>query len=64
MVHEGELPPAVGPVLRVDGRIVYMPTDARLLTDAGHRRTTAMIFGDLSHSALDSSRTLELVMPH
>jgi cytochrome c-type biogenesis protein len=39
-VHEGDLPPALVPVLRIDARFEYLPAERKLLTDSPHHRAT------------------------
>lgn len=50
-VHSGNLPRRFSPILRLDGTL-HVPSEVRLLTDAEHHRTSAVIFDDLPVSVL------------
>ncbi|MDE3074113.1 MAG: hypothetical protein KGJ86_01675 [Chloroflexota bacterium] len=62
-IHYGALPPRFAAILRVDGHSLYIPTDEKVLADAVHHRTSALVFGGLPVSALDGSHNLELLLP-
>lgn len=61
--HLNDLPHHFAPILRIDGARLAVPTEERVLTDAVHHRTTALIFGDIPASFLDADHTLELLVP-
>ncbi len=62
-VHFTELPKRLGVVLRIDGSAFAVPTEVRVLTDAVHHRTSALIFGDVPASTLSAPHELELLLP-
>ena len=61
-IFEGR-PEQFVPILQVDGSSFHVPVHYHLLADDGHRRTTAMVFGDLPLSFLDEPHRMELLMP-
>ena len=61
--HYGDLPHHFSPILRIDGTTLAVATEVRVLTDAVHHRTSAVIFGDVPASVLDGDHTLELLLP-
>jgi len=62
-VHYSDLPHHLGVILRLDGSTFFVPTETRVLTDAVHHRTSALIFGDVPAGTLDGERSLELLVP-
>jgi cytochrome c-type biogenesis protein len=62
-VHYTELPHHLGVILRIDGAQTAVPTETRVLTDAVHHRTSALIFGDVPATIFDGDHTLELQVP-
>jgi cytochrome c-type biogenesis protein len=62
-VHYGALPDRFAPILRLDGRQFYVPSDVQVLTDAVHHRTNVVRFGDLPAALLDGRHSLELLLP-
>ncbi|HEV8230140.1 MAG TPA: cytochrome c biogenesis protein CcdA [Candidatus Limnocylindria bacterium] len=62
-VHYTDLPHHLGVVLRIDGAVFAVPTEMRVLTDAVHHRTSAIIFGDTPAALLDGEHQLELLVP-
>jgi cytochrome c-type biogenesis protein len=62
-VHYTDLPHHLGLILRVDGGTFFVPTEVRVLTDAVHHRTSALIFGDVPATVLDGEHSLELLVP-
>lgn len=62
-VHYTDLPHHLGVILRIDRTTSAVPTEIRVLTDAVHHRTSALIFGDVPASLLESDHELELLVP-
>lgn len=62
-VHYTDLPHHLGVILRVDGDANYVPTEQRVITDAVHHRTSAIIFGTVSPVVLDGSHDIEMLVP-
>jgi cytochrome c-type biogenesis protein len=62
-VHYGALSKRFSPVLRVDGDMLYVPSEVRVLTDAVHHRTSVVVFGDLATQTLQEPHTLALLLP-
>ncbi|MBI1802716.1 MAG: hypothetical protein HYR71_13910 [Chloroflexi bacterium] len=62
-VHYGDLPHHFAPILRVDGSGVYVPSEARVLADAVHHRTTVLIYGDVAAGTLNGNHNFELLLP-
>jgi cytochrome c-type biogenesis protein len=62
-VHTGELSHHFGAILRIDGATVAVPTEVRVLTDAVHHRTSALVFGDVPATLVDGDHTLEMLLP-
>ncbi|MBI3536609.1 MAG: hypothetical protein HY070_03445 [Chloroflexi bacterium] len=62
-VHYGDLPNRFAPILRVDGTKIFVATESRVLADAVHHRTTALIFNDVPKTFLNSDHTFELLLP-
>ncbi len=62
-VHYGALEPRFSPILKINGSNVQVPTEVRVLTDAEHHRTSAVIFDTLPASLLDEITTFEMVLP-
>jgi len=62
-VHYADLPHHLGVILRIDGAEFAVPTEMRVLTDAVHHRTSAIIFGDTPAALLDGEHQLELLVP-
>ncbi len=62
-VHYGELPHHLSPILRVDGNTVLVPSEVKVLTDAVHHRTSALVFADLPATFMNGDHTLELLVP-
>ncbi len=62
-VHYSDLPHHLGAILRIDGGTYAVATETRVLTDAVHHRTSALIFGDVPAATLDGDHTLELLIP-
>lgn len=62
-VHYGDLPAKFAPVLRVDGNRLLLPSEARVLADAVHHRTTVLVFDDLPVRFLDENHSVELLLP-
>lgn len=62
-VHDGGLPRHLGAILRLDGGTYFVPTETRVLTDAVHHRTSALIFGDVPASVFDGGHSLDLLVP-
>ncbi len=60
--HYGDLPHHFGPILRIDGSTLAVPTEVRVLTDAVHHRTSAVIFDDVPASVLEGDHTLEMLL--
>ncbi len=61
--HYTDLPHHIGVLLRIDGTQIAAPTEVRVLTDAVHHRTSAVIFGDVPTSLLAGDHTLEMLLP-
>ncbi len=61
--HFTDLPHRFAPVLRLDGTTLAVPTEVRVLTDAVHHRTSAVIFGDVPATLVDGDHSLELLLP-
>ncbi len=61
-VHYGELPHHLAPILRVDANTVLVPSEVRVLTDAVHHRTSALVFADVPATLVDADHTLELLV--
>lgn len=61
--HYTDLPHHFGALLRIDGLTIAAPTEERVLTDAVHHRTSALIFGDVPANLLEDDHTLELLLP-
>jgi len=61
--HFGDLPHHFGPILRIDGTQIALPTEVRVLTDAAHHRTSAVIFADVPAATLDGDHMIELLLP-
>lgn len=62
-VHYSDLPHHLGAILQLDGATFFVPTETRVLTDAVHHRTSALIFGDVPPSVLDGDHALALLLP-
>lgn len=62
-VHYGALEPRFSPILKVNGTNVQVPSEVRVMTDAEHHRTSAVIFDSLPASLLESPTTLDMVLP-
>lgn len=60
--HYGDLPHHFGPILRIDGTLLAVPTEVRVLTDAVHHRTSAVIFGDVPARMVDEDHTIEMLL--
>ena len=60
--HYGDLPHHFGPILRIDGTLLAVPTEVRVLTDAVHHRTSAVIFGDVPARMLDEDHSIEMLL--
>ena len=64
-VHYGDLPAPLRPILRVDGNLQFLPTEATVVMDAVHHRASVLaydrqaIFG----SASGGPSSLELILP-
>ncbi len=62
-VHYTDLPHHLGLILRIDHANFAVPTEMRVLTDAVHHRTSAIIFGDTPASLVEGDHELELLVP-
>lgn len=62
-VHYTDLPHHLGVILRIDHANLAVPTEMRVLTDAVHHRTSAIIFGDTPASLVGGDHELELLVP-
>ncbi len=61
--HYNDLMAKFAPILRVDGRDMYAPSEVRVLADAVHHRTDVVIFGELSPSILQGQHSIEVLLP-
>lgn len=61
--HFGDLPHHFAPILRIDGGQIAVPTEVRVLTDATHHRTSAVIYGDVPAATLAGDHMVELLLP-
>ncbi len=66
-IHDGDLPEALRPILRVDGVTSYLPAQVVVPADAVHHRFSVVIYPrtDARGTAILSERTrsLELILP-
>jgi thiosulfate/3-mercaptopyruvate sulfurtransferase len=51
------------PILRLDGTSMHVPSEIRLMSEDGHNRTNAFIYGDLPVTLLDEDHQIELLLP-
>ena len=52
-----------GPILKIDGKDIRVPSETRFLGDDGHNRTNAFIFEDVPASMLLEDHSYELLLP-
>lgn len=66
-IHDGDLPDAFRPVLRVDGAITYLPARVIVPASAVHHRFSVLVYprvdGDGASVLREQARSLELVLP-
>lgn len=66
-IHDGDLPAALRPVLRVDGDIGYLPARVVVPADAVHHRFSVMIYPSTDARGTPlvgaKTRSLELILP-
>lgn len=62
-LHSGELPRQFAPIVRLDGASIHVPSEVRVLVDAGHLRTTVLVYKDVPAAVHKQSHRLELLLP-
>lgn len=61
--HSGALPHHLGATLSVDGAAALAPTEVRVIAEATHHRTSALIFGNVPAALLEGDHQFQLLIP-